>query len=74
MCGTRGGWVVATSVGVMEAMKDQGYCRNWNNLIIRSEAQASSVISKKLMTNNEKMNNSEESLRTIMYLSCWLGS
>lgn len=88
MCCTREGWVVATSVGVVEALKDQGYCR-WNNSLrsiqqhannhIRSASQAnkklssssSSSISKKLMEDHEKMDKSEESLRTVMFLSCW---
>ena len=91
MCSARGALVAATTVGVVEALKDQGYCR-WNNVarsmqqhakkqIRSSSSQAKrpsppsssssslSAVSKKLR--EEKMNKSEESLRTVMYLSCW---
>ncbi|KAK4577456.1 hypothetical protein RGQ29_027815 [Quercus rubra] len=77
--------IVAASVGVVEAMKDQGICR-WN-FIIRSAQQhaknnlrsisqtrnlsssASAMVSSKLR--DEKIKQSEESLRKVMYLSCW---
>jgi hypothetical protein len=78
-------WTVAASVGVVEALKDQGLCR-WNYGLrlaqhhvknhLRSLSQA-----KKLSSNSyamvcsrlkkEEAKQSEESLRTIMYLSCW---
>ncbi|XP_035539235.1 uncharacterized protein LOC109020212 [Juglans regia] len=79
--------IVAASVGVVEAMKDQmGICR-WNYIIrstqqntknhLRSMSQAkslssstSAVVSSKVR-DQEKMKRSEESLRTVMYLSCW---
>ncbi|KEH29602.1 hypothetical protein MtrunA17_Chr4g0022611 [Medicago truncatula] len=79
-------WTVAASVGVVEALKDQlGICR-WNYALklaqqhvknnVRSFSQAkklssssSSMISKRLK--DDKPNQSEESLRTVMYLSCW---
>ncbi|GMN63482.1 hypothetical protein TIFTF001_032549 [Ficus carica] len=79
-------WVVATSIGVVEALKDQGVCR-WNSALrslqhhaktnLRSYSQAkkmpasqySSAVAKKLK--DEKLKQSEESLRTVMYLSCW---
>ncbi|KAL5082128.1 hypothetical protein RYX36_010549 [Vicia faba] len=38
MCPTRGALVVATSVGLVETLKDQGYCKI-NNNIMRSVAQ-----------------------------------
>ncbi|GMY10020.1 hypothetical protein FCV25MIE_05259 [Fagus crenata] len=77
--------IVATSVGVVEAMKDQGICR-WNFIIrsaqqhaknnLRSYSQAknlssstSAMVSSKLR--DAKMKQSEESLRKVMYLSCW---
>ncbi|XP_041003232.1 uncharacterized protein LOC121248742 [Juglans microcarpa x Juglans regia] len=78
--------IVAASVGVVEAMKDQmGICR-WNYIIrsaqqntknhLRSLSQAknlssstSAVVSSK--ARDQKMKKSEESLRTVMYLSCW---
>ncbi|KAJ1434613.1 hypothetical protein SESBI_05482 [Sesbania bispinosa] len=85
MCAPRGALVVATTVGVVETLKDQGYCR-WSNTMrsiaqraknqIRSSPQAkklsttpSSAISKKLR--DEKRRKAEESLRTVMYLSTW---
>ena len=79
-------WIVATSIGVVEALKDQGVCR-WNSALrsiqnhtkanLRSYSQAkkipasqfSSAMSNKLK--DEKLKQSEESLRTVMYLSCW---
>ncbi|KAK7404956.1 hypothetical protein VNO78_06040 [Psophocarpus tetragonolobus] len=77
------GWSVAASVGVVEALKDQGICR-WNH-VLRSVQQhvkshtgsfsqmkkvsSSAMVSTALK--HEKAKQSEESLRTIMYLSCW---
>ncbi|XP_050883607.1 uncharacterized protein LOC127086835 [Lathyrus oleraceus] len=79
-------WTVAASVGVVEALKDQGLCR-WNYGLrlaqhhvknhLRSLSQA-----KKLSSSNsyamvpnglkeKEARQSEESLRTVMYLSCW---
>ncbi|KAK7257471.1 hypothetical protein RIF29_31482 [Crotalaria pallida] len=78
-------WSVAASVGVVEALKDQlGICR-WNYALrtaqqhvknhVRSFSQgkmlssSSAVLSRRLK--DEKAKQSEESLRTVMYLSCW---
>ncbi|KAJ1410732.1 hypothetical protein SESBI_21756 [Sesbania bispinosa] len=78
-------WTVAASVGVVEALKDQGLCR-WNHALrsaqhhfknhVRSLSQAkklspssSAMVSSRLQ--EEKAKQSEESLRTVMYLSCW---
>ncbi|PHU24588.1 hypothetical protein BC332_09695 [Capsicum chinense] len=86
MSSTSRAWIAATSVGVVEALKDQGLCR-WNYSIrainqhvknnIRSYSQAkkmssqsSSLISTKREM-KEKAKQSEESLRKVMYLSCW---
>ncbi|KAK4576492.1 hypothetical protein RGQ29_027161 [Quercus rubra] len=86
MCASsRASWVVAASIGAVEALKDQGICR-WNHPLrspqqnaknnIRSyyeamklSAQSSSAISSKVT--NDKLKQSEESLRKVMYLSCW---
>ncbi|EXB89615.1 hypothetical protein L484_018716 [Morus notabilis] len=86
MSSTSKAWIAAASIGVVEALKDQGVCR-WNSVLrsinqhakanIRSYSQAkkipsaqySSAVAKKLK--DEKLKQSEESLRTVMYLSCW---
>lgn len=87
MCATTEAWIAATSVGVVEALKDQGFGR-WNNAVrsmhkhaknhIRSAPQAkklskpsSSEPSNKARDNDEDKNKSEESLRTVMFLSTW---
>ncbi|XP_028808488.1 uncharacterized protein LOC114763055 [Neltuma alba] len=80
-------WIVATSVGVVEALKDQGICR-WNSALrsaqqhlknqarsvsqgtkLSSSSSSSTLLSTRLK--DEKAKQSEESLRTVMYLSCW---
>ncbi|KAJ6291367.1 hypothetical protein OIU76_023437 [Salix suchowensis] len=79
-------WMVAFSIAAVEAMKDQGFCR-WNYTIrslhqhaknkVRSTTKAkklssptSNVVASKVRE-NQKAKQSEESLRTVMYLSCW---
>ncbi|XP_050103702.1 uncharacterized protein LOC126583397 [Malus sylvestris] len=80
----RRGWVVAASVGVVEALKDQGICR-WNytmrllqqhaknQLGSFSQANKFSSSSSVLVSSfrQDKVKQSEESLRKVMYLSCW---
>ncbi|KAH1098615.1 hypothetical protein J1N35_015536 [Gossypium stocksii] len=83
MSSTSRAWIVAASIGAVEALKDQGICR-WNYTVrsavqqakkhIRSASQAknfssqsSAAISKGLGESKQ----SEEALRTVMYLSCW---
>ncbi|XP_038703866.1 uncharacterized protein LOC120000071 [Tripterygium wilfordii] len=85
MSSTSRAWVIAASVGAVEALKDQGICR-WNytlrsihqhareqvRLISQAKrlpSQSSAMVSNKLK--EEKARKSEESLRKVMYLSCW---
>ncbi|KAL8497445.1 hypothetical protein ACS0TY_020949 [Phlomoides rotata] len=84
-------WVVATSVGAVEALKDQGFCR-WNhafrsihhnarNSMIGPLSQAKNKLSSSLRddesasaivrASNGRLQESEESLRKIMFLSSW---
>ncbi|RYQ97531.1 hypothetical protein Ahy_B08g093596 isoform B [Arachis hypogaea] len=77
-------WMVAASVGAVEALKDQlGVCR-WNFVMrnaqqqlknhVRSMSQAKTTLSSSssaLVSTKLKDNKGEESLRTVMYLSCW---
>ncbi|XP_028808486.1 uncharacterized protein LOC114763053 [Neltuma alba] len=72
-------WIVATSAGVVEALKDQGICR-WNSALrsaqqhlknqTRSISQAKKLSSSSKGLKRHKTQQSEESLRTVMYLSC----
>ncbi|CAH2035141.1 unnamed protein product [Thlaspi arvense] len=88
MSSTRKAWLVAASIGVVEASKDQlGLCR-WNYVLrsvnqrirnnMRSASQANRFSSSTSSTvigggsgKDEKATQAEESLRTVMYLSCW---
>jgi hypothetical protein len=80
-------WTVAASVGVVEALKDQGLCR-WNYGLRLAQHHVKNNLrslsqTKKLSSSNsyamvcsrlekvEEAKQSEESLRTIMYLRCW---
>ncbi|KAK3184247.1 hypothetical protein Dsin_031533 [Dipteronia sinensis] len=86
MSSTSRAWMVATSIAAVEALKDQGFCR-WNYPIralhqqaknnLRSASQAkklssssSALVSSKVRS-EDKAKQSEESLRKVMYLSCW---
>lgn len=75
---------VAASVGTVEALKDQGICR-WNHVLRSAQQHVKSRVGSLSQTNklsssamasssrlkDQKAKQSEESLRTVMYLSCW---
>ncbi|KAL7131073.1 hypothetical protein ABFS83_13G175500 [Erythranthe nasuta] len=90
MSSSRRAWLVAASIGVVEALKDQGFCR-WNyaarviqqraknnlksytnqvqKLSAGSSSSSSAMVSMKMK--EHRLKESEESLRKVMYLSCW---
>nr|XP_009772951.1 PREDICTED: uncharacterized protein LOC104223251 [Nicotiana sylvestris]XP_016506577.1 PREDICTED: uncharacterized protein LOC107824343 [Nicotiana tabacum] len=82
MSSSRRAWIIAASVGAVEALKDQGFCR-WNyplrsfaqhtknNMRSYSQAKKLSTSSSSPIARSDKAKQSEESLRKVMYLSCW---
>ncbi|KDP24199.1 hypothetical protein JCGZ_25856 [Jatropha curcas] len=83
-------WMVAATIGAVEALKDHGICR-WNYALrsfhqhakthVRSISQAKNLSSSSSSSSSsamcssklreDKSKQSEESLRKVMYLSCW---
>ncbi|XP_073003942.1 uncharacterized protein [Typha latifolia] len=76
--------LIATSVGAVEALKDQAVLCRWNYAIrsLNQRAKSSnmgSLSQAKRMSSavdrrkgvDEQAKKAEESLRTVMYLSCW---
>ncbi|PON92389.1 Wound-responsive family protein [Trema orientale] len=75
-------WIVAASIGAVEALKDQGVCR-WNHALrsmqqhvksnIRSYSQAKklSPSSVSAALSNQINRSKEEKLRKVMELSSW---
>ncbi|KAK1326953.1 hypothetical protein QJS10_CPA01g01121 [Acorus calamus] len=81
MSSTSRAYIVAASIGAVEALKDQGFCR-WNYTVRSLQQHAKKNIgsyyqSKRLSSGvgggrrDENVKQSEESLRKVMYLSCW---
>ncbi|MFS8031149.1 hypothetical protein Hanom_Chr17g01542341 [Helianthus anomalus] len=80
MSSTSRACMVAGTVGLVEALKDQGFAR-WNYTIrtihhhaksnLRSVTQTKKLSSPAAMASSKSIDQSEESLRKVMYLSCW---
>ncbi|KAK8968334.1 hypothetical protein KSP40_PGU021211 [Platanthera guangdongensis] len=78
-------WIAAASISAVEALKDQGGLCRWNYALrslhnkAKKEMSSSSscsssvvaVINRGVSSKAEKANRAEESLRKVMFLSCW---
>ncbi|KAK8968333.1 hypothetical protein KSP40_PGU021210 [Platanthera guangdongensis] len=83
--GRASSWIAAASISAVEALKDQGGLCRWNYSLrslhnkTKKEMSSSSsrsssavaVINRGVSSKAEKANRAEESLRKVMFLSCW---
>ncbi|KAF8007877.1 hypothetical protein BT93_K1769 [Corymbia citriodora subsp. variegata] len=77
---SRRAWAVASTVAAVEALKDQGFCR-WNYTLrsfhqqakshVRSFSQARRKLPLMSGAPDDRLRQAEESLRKVMFLSCW---
>ncbi|KAK8968429.1 hypothetical protein KSP40_PGU007820 [Platanthera guangdongensis] len=76
-------WIAAASISAVEALKDQGGLCRWNYALrslhnkatkMTSSSSSSALVAASrgvLETKAERASRAEESLRKVMYLSCW---
>ncbi|KAK8954604.1 hypothetical protein KSP39_PZI001935 [Platanthera zijinensis] len=84
--GRASSWIAAASISAVEALKDQGGLCRWNYALrslhnkakkeLSSSSSCSSasvvaVINRGVSSKAEQANRAEESLRKVMFLSCW---
>ncbi|KAJ0966028.1 hypothetical protein J5N97_027166 [Dioscorea zingiberensis] len=80
-CANRASWIVAANMGAVEALKDQGGLCRWNYAFrslhqhakshLGSLSLATRISETKTQDDTIMKKHSEESLRKVMYLSCW---